>query len=53
VFEADGELLLADGTVAVVAHGKFVKIPLERILDEGSARSDPNLELFVIPDNPG
>ena len=53
VFEADGELLLADGTVAVVAHGKFVKIPLERILDEGSARSDPNLELFVIPDSLG
>ncbi len=49
VFEAEGQLLLADGTVAVTAQGKFVKIALERILDEGSL-SDPNLELFIVPD---
>ncbi len=51
VFLAEGELLLADGTVAVTAHGKFVKIPLDRILDEGAGRQDPNLELFIIPDS--
>lgn len=49
VFEAEGELLLADGAPAVTARGKFVKIPLDRILDEGS-QLDPNLDLFVVPD---
>lgn len=51
IFEAEGELRLADGTVAVVAHGKFVRLPLERILDEGTTL-DPNLELFVVPEPP-
>ena len=33
VFEGTGELLLADGTVAAEAHGKYLKIPLEKIAD--------------------
>ncbi len=51
LFEAEGELITADGAVAVVAHGKYIKIPLEQILaDTAEAGLDPDLELFVIPD---
>ncbi len=51
IFEAEGELLTADGRVAVIAHGKYLKIPLERILEETAAAGlDPDLELFIIPD---
>ncbi|MBW2472700.1 MAG: PaaI family thioesterase [Deltaproteobacteria bacterium] len=32
-FEGTGELLLADGTVAVEGHGKYLKTPLEKIAD--------------------
>ena len=32
-FEGTGELLLADGTVAAETHGKYLKIPLEKIAD--------------------
>ena len=32
-FEGNGELLLADGTVAVEGHGKYLKTPLEKIAD--------------------
>jgi uncharacterized protein (TIGR00369 family) len=32
-FEGTGELFLADGTVAAEAHGRYLKIPLEKIAD--------------------
>jgi len=32
-FEGTGELLLADGTVAAEGHGKYLKVPLEKIAD--------------------
>ena len=32
-FEGTGELLLQDGTVAAEGHGKYLKIPLEKIAD--------------------
>ncbi|MFC1826427.1 PaaI family thioesterase [Thermodesulfobacteriota bacterium] len=32
-FEGTGELLLQDGTVAAEGHGKYMKIPLEKIAD--------------------
>ena len=32
-FEGKGELLLQDGTVAAEGHGKYLKIPLEKITD--------------------
>lgn len=32
-FEGNGELLLGDGTVAAEAHGKYLKVPLEKIAD--------------------
>jgi acyl-coenzyme A thioesterase PaaI-like protein len=51
LFEAEGELITADGTVAVVAHGKYIKIPLEQIIaDADAAERDPNLDLFIVPD---
>jgi len=51
LFEAEGELITADGTVAVVAHGKYIKIPLEQIIaDTAEAGMDPDLELFIVPD---
>ena len=32
-FEGTGELLLQDGTIAAEGHGKYLKIPLEKIAD--------------------
>ncbi len=53
IFEAEGELMTADGKVAVVAHGKYLKIPLEQILQEtADSGLDPNLDLFIVPDPP-
>jgi acyl-coenzyme A thioesterase PaaI-like protein len=33
LFEGTGELLLADGTVAVEASGRYMKMPIERIAE--------------------
>ena len=33
LFEGTGEIVLEDGTVAVEASGKYVKMPIERIAD--------------------
>lgn len=33
VFEGTGEIVLADGTVAVEASGKYVKLPIDRIAE--------------------
>jgi acyl-coenzyme A thioesterase PaaI-like protein len=32
-FEGTGELLLQDGTVAATGHGKYLKVPFEKIAD--------------------
>jgi acyl-coenzyme A thioesterase PaaI-like protein len=32
-FEGTGKLLLQDGTVAATGHGKYLKVPLEKIAD--------------------
>ncbi len=32
-FEGTGEILLSDGSVAIEGHGKFIKLPLEKIAD--------------------
>ncbi|KPK27676.1 MAG: thioesterase [Desulfobacterales bacterium SG8_35_2] len=32
-FEGAGQLLLADGTVAAEGHGKYLKVPLDKIAD--------------------
>ena len=41
IFEGTGEIILADGTVAVEASGKYIKLPLDRI-----AEGDINQEWF-------
>jgi uncharacterized protein (TIGR00369 family) len=33
VFEGTGELLLPDGAIAAEGHGKYIKLPLEKIAD--------------------
>lgn len=33
IFEGSGEIVLADGTVAVEATGRYMKIPIDRIAD--------------------
>ncbi len=46
IFEGEGQLLLPDGTVAVSAYGKYIKLPLEQISD-----FDPEeQEWRVVPD---
>ena len=33
MFEGTGEIILPNGDVAVTAHGKYLKVPLEKITD--------------------
>lgn len=35
LFEGTGEIVLADGTIAVEASGKYLRLPIERIAGEG------------------
>ncbi len=35
LFEGTGEILLEDGTVAVEAHGKYMRLPIEKIAEAG------------------
>ena len=46
LFEGSGELLLEDGTVAVEAYGKYMKMPLSKIADF----DEEEQEWKVIPD---
>lgn len=38
IFEGSGEIVLPDGTVAVEASGKYMKMPIEQIADGDFAR---------------
>ncbi len=51
LFEGTGEILLKDGTVAVEAHGKYIKLPLDKIADFDAHAQDWK----VVPsdDDPG
>ncbi len=58
-FEGTGKILLADGSVAAEAHGRYLKLPLERITDFDphqqewrviASPADP--QAFEIPDDP-
>jgi uncharacterized protein (TIGR00369 family) len=40
LFEGTGEIVLEDGSVAVEARGKYLKIPLEEIVDTDFSRTD-------------
>lgn len=34
IFEGTGEILLEDGTVAATAYGKYVKMPIEKLIQD-------------------
>lgn len=44
IFEGTGELLLPDGEVAATAHGRYMKMPIDKIADLG----DDNMEWQTI-----
>ena len=33
MFEGTGEIILPNGDIAVTAHGKYLKVPIEKITD--------------------
>jgi uncharacterized protein (TIGR00369 family) len=49
VFEGTGEIVLEDGTVAVEAHGKYVKLPIEGIVDTGFIQSQWFADALPLP----
>jgi uncharacterized protein (TIGR00369 family) len=40
LFEGTGEIVLEDGTVAVEAHGKYLKMPIEGIVDREFSQTE-------------
>jgi hypothetical protein len=40
LFEGTGEIVLVDGSVAVEAHGKYLKMPIEGIVDTDFSLTD-------------
>jgi acyl-coenzyme A thioesterase PaaI-like protein len=40
LFEGTGEIVLADGSIAVEAHGKYLKMPIEGIVDTEFGRTE-------------
>ena len=49
MFEGTGEIVLEDGTVAVEAHGKYLRLPIDRIV-EGGFSSDWFADAREAPD---
>ena len=49
-FEGAGELLLQDGTIAAEGHGKYLKIPLEKIADFDVDHQE--WKVVELPDDP-
>lgn len=50
LFEGSGELLLADGTVAVTATGRYMRMPIEKIA-EGDFASEWRKDVREVPDS--
>ena len=50
IFEGTGEILLADGSVAAEAQGKYMKLPLEQIADFNA--DEQQWEIRRMPDDP-
>ena len=51
LFEGTGEILLADGRVAVEAQGKYVKLPLDAITDGDFDQRDWSADPRDLPDS--
>ncbi len=49
-FEGSGELLLADGSVAAEGHGRYIKMPLEKIADFN--REEQEWRVTPLPQDP-
>jgi uncharacterized protein (TIGR00369 family) len=49
MFEGTGEIVLEDGSVAVEAHGKYVKMPIEGIVDTDFSRSEWFADTLPLP----
>jgi len=49
-FEGTGEILLADGTVAAQAQGKYMKLPLDKIADFNT--DEQEWQVVRLPDDP-
>ena len=50
VFEGTGEILLSDGTVAATAHGKYMKLALDKIADFNT--EEQNWKINDLPEDP-
>jgi acyl-coenzyme A thioesterase PaaI-like protein len=50
LFEGSGEIMLADGAVAVEASGKYLKMPIERIAEGDFDTSDWGTDSHPVPD---
>jgi acyl-coenzyme A thioesterase PaaI-like protein len=50
LFEGTGEILLEDGSVAVEAHGKYLKMPIEGIVDSEFSRTEWFADELPVPD---
>ncbi len=46
IFEGSGEILLPDGTVAVTAEGRYMKLPIDKI---AQGEYEMEEELFLVP----
>lgn len=40
IFEGTGELLLPNGEIAATAHGRYIKMPIDKISDAGEVRME-------------
>jgi uncharacterized protein (TIGR00369 family) len=49
LFEGTGEIVLEDGTVAVEAFGKYLKMPIEGIVDTDFSRSEWFADRLPLP----
>ncbi len=49
VFEGTGEIVLEDGTVAVEARGKYVKMPIEGIVDTDFSQTEWFADALPLP----
>ncbi|HPM00480.1 MAG TPA: PaaI family thioesterase [Bacillota bacterium] len=45
LFEGSGEILLKNGDIAVKAHGKYIKMPIEKIADFDEQNEEWRVEL--------
>ena len=51
IFEGTGEILLPDGSVAVTAQGKYLKMPIDKITTLEFIESE-EMHLEISPDDP-